>query len=564
MRILSISAQNYRTLQDIQINFSKSYCTISGMNNAGKSGVIRLLLTLLRKEALAPWRYADYTFDYKEDKTQWQKSDESIEVVYILELNKGDDPALLAFIEKITNNSIEQDPTTLQVEYSVSSSDDVRIKVSVNSQLADEQASKEIVNKLKDANLMFLYNSTTPHEDIYYGRGKRRQLYEMVLSEDDKKQLVEAAKQTERKVKRLAKKNREELNNILGRLSEKYDVELSPLEGFFARHMPLGINLKDKTVEVPLSDWGSGTQNRTHILMAILQANRIKTTELPEDRITPIVIVEEPECFLHPSAQSEFGKVLQTLSEDLGIQIIATTHSPHMLNKEHPESNILLCRQCKGNKSLQTKAVDTSGDNWMAPFSEHLGIDPCEFNNWKPLFSSYKSRVLLVEGKLDKEYFEYLQKHQMGTEWLNTDVEVVPYGGKNVLNNTLLVKFVLSNFDQVFITYDLDAENDVKKSLQGLGLKEKNDFIALGQDSPGRDAFEGLLPERVIETVIAKETNLVIRLGAQDKNDRKKAKDALKKKYLEEFTKHTDYTPDELKHLCKAMKAINKGFGLSK
>src|SRR3990167_975721 len=97
---------------------------------------------------------------------------------------------------------------------------------------------------------------------------------------------------------------------MLGRLSEKYDVEFSQPEGYETRHMPLGINLKDKHVEVPLNDWGSGTQNRTHILMAILQAHRIKTKESPEEKITPIVVIEEPESFLHPSAQAEFGRIL--------------------------------------------------------------------------------------------------------------------------------------------------------------------------------------------------------------------------------------------------------------
>ncbi len=123
---------------------------------------------------------------------------------------------------------------------------------------------------------------------------------------------------------------------MLGRLSEKYDVEVAPPEGFAIRRMPLGINLRDKHVEVPLDDWGSGTQNRTHILMAILQANRIKTTDSSDEKITPIVVVEEPESFLHPTAQAEFGRMLRELSNEFGIQIIATTHSPYMLNLEDP------------------------------------------------------------------------------------------------------------------------------------------------------------------------------------------------------------------------------------
>src|SRR6266542_3069938 len=123
------------------------------------------------------------------------------------------------------------------------------------------------------------------------------------------------------RVRRLAKDHTQGLSNILGRLSERFEVEVSPPESYTAASMPLGLSLKDQHVQVPLNDWGSGTQNRTHIFMAILQANRIKRTETPTDKITPFVVVEEPESFLHPSAQAEFGRVLRLLSSELCIQI---------------------------------------------------------------------------------------------------------------------------------------------------------------------------------------------------------------------------------------------------
>jgi putative ATP-dependent endonuclease of OLD family len=164
----------------------------------------------------------------------------------------------------------------------------------------------------------------------------------------------------------------EGLSAMLGRLTDKYDVELSPPEGFSTRRMPLGINLRDRNVKVPINDWGSGTQNRTYILMALLQAHRIKTTGTPDQKITPLVVIEEPESFLHPSAQAEFGRILRHLAGELGLQIIVTTHSPYMLNQEEPAANLLLTRAVKRHKVFETVQVDTTGENWMAPFAEHL------------------------------------------------------------------------------------------------------------------------------------------------------------------------------------------------
>lgn len=557
MKLISISAKNYRTLQDVFLSFSKNYCTISGQNNAGKSSVIRLLSTLFRRNGDYPWQ--ENRLDYKEDRTQWLKQNQPIEIAYRIELSRNDDPALISFIEKMAETPISAESASLNVLYTLTENGDLKITVELNDKLVDEKGSKEIEKKIKDSNLLFLYNSTTRlHEDFFYKRG--RLFYEFVMSEDERKALDEAAKSIEKRFRRLARDRKAGLNNILGRLSEKYDVEFSQPEGYSMRHMPLGINLRDKHVAVPLADWGSGTQNRTRIMMAVLQASWIRTTLSSDDKITPILVIEEPESFLHPSAQSEFGRILRMLSEEFGIQTIVTTHSPYMLNREDPLANILLCRDPGKGRANQTRVVDTSGENWMAPFADHLGIAPEEFNSWRPVFSAYKSRVLLVEGTTDKEYFEHFQQQDILLEKLAKDIEVVPYGGKDTLKNTLLVQFVLSKFDTVFVTYDLDADHEVRAALSRLGLKEGEDFLALGLSRAGRDSIEGLLPERVLAAVNGRETELVMGMRSNAAPERKAAKDKLKKKYLEEFKQQSGFTKDELKELIKVVKVISAKF----
>lgn len=557
MRLKSITTKNYRTLHDLTLTFSNNYCTISGRNNAGKSCVIRLLSALFRARARYPWQFDESGLSYKEDKTQWIKDTSPILASFSLEVTRDEDPALISFIEKIASKTIEKPLVTLCVAYSVAESDEVTVSVTVDGEKVDDKAAKEIDKRIKDSNLLFLYNSTTPHEDFVFGRGRRRMFYEFVMSTEERKAIEEAGKHIERRLRKLAKDHTEGLSKILGRLTEKYDVEVSPLEGFAAREMPLGINLKDKNVEVPLSDWGSGTQNRTHILMAVLQANRIKTTGSPDDKITPVVVIEEPESFLHPSAQAEFGRMLRHLSEEFGIQIIVTTHSPHMLNQEDGGSNILLTREIKRRKAYETVRVDTSGENWMAPFADHLGISSEEFSSLKPLFSSDKSKVLLVEGPIDQEYFEHFQEHSLACEQLAAGIEVVPYGGKDTLKNTLLIQFVLRKFERVFVTYDLDAASDVRAALGRVGLEENTDYVGLGIDQPGKDCIEGLLPQSVLSAVNGRETDLVMKLGSRDSSERRKAKDALKKLYLSEFKSRTDHTKEDLKDLGKVVRLVN-------
>ena len=80
----------------------------------------------------------------------------------------------------------------------------------------------------------------------------------------------------QKKLKRVAREHKDELKKMLGRMTDNYEVEFSTLDLSLGRHVPLSINLGDRNVEVPLPGWGSGTQNRTHILMLLLQANRAK------------------------------------------------------------------------------------------------------------------------------------------------------------------------------------------------------------------------------------------------------------------------------------------------
>jgi hypothetical protein len=163
--------------------------------------------------------------------------------------------------------------------------------------------------------------------------------------------------------------------------------------------------------------------------------------------------------------------------------------------------------------------------------------------------------VLLVEGKIDQEYFQWFQTHTASCEKLASDIEVVPYGGKDVLKNTLLLQFVLRKFDRVYVTYDLDADGDVRAALKRAGLKEDRHFMPLGMAQAGKECIEGMLPQRVVSAVHAKETDLVMKLTSA--GERRRAKEELKRRYLEEFKSHADYSKEELKALARVTRTIN-------
>ncbi len=556
MKIASIEAKNYKVLDNCLVPFRDGYCTISGKNNAGKSCIISLLSNLFIQESYPFWRSSQFELDYKEDKTQWSGDNEPIEIAYNIKLKKADDSALILFLEKMVSTSLEGDDFDLIIIAKASNTGEISYKISVGGKDVEEKMTREIIQKLKTSNLLFLHNSTS-HEELYLTRGRKLALVEAVLSDDERRQIIDAEASVHNRIKKLAKRHKEELKGLLDRLDEKFSVEFSTIDAGYSRNIPLGVRLIDryKRVDVPINQWGSGTQNKTYILLSILYANRIKTQAKAEEKTTPVVIIEEPESFLHPSAQAEFGRLLSSLAVDYGIQIIVTTHSPYMLNRNDIANNLLVQRKRKTSKTTGSEIIEPKGSEWMIPFSEHLGISRTEFDQWASICCSSSKRVLLVEGEIDKEYIEHLQTLTEFKQKLDSDIEIVPYGGKDTLKNTLLLKFSLSRYDKVFITFDLDALRDVQRSLESLGYENGKNYHPIGLDRNGFRDIEGLLPDRVRSKVYSEHTNLV----AEALGGVKDSKDKLKKKLLAEFKAHIDYSDEELKHFNLIFRVVRKG-----
>jgi hypothetical protein len=356
-------------------------------------------------------------------------------------------------------------------------------------------------------------------------------------------------------VKSISRAHKSELSELLGHLEDKYEVDFTIPDGMYTGTLPFAINLKDRNVDVPLDDWGSGTKNRTHIMMSILQAHRIRSKD-DQNRITPFVMIEEPESFLHPSAQAEFGRVLRTLANDLQIQTIVTTHSPYMLCQENVASNVLLVRRAHRGKLKATERVPLDEQKWMEPFSEILGLDNAEFSAWKDVLGSSRTCVLLVEGDLDKRYLEHIHSLGHASLRLPDDLDIVAYEGKDALKNTIMLKFIVEKFKRVFVTFDLDAKPELEKIMQQIGLKAGTDYLAIGANKPGKQCIEGLVPDRILAAVHAQNTDLVMQLTAQDAKERKSAKSSIKQKILSAFETEMRISAEELKGFVPLFKGL--------
>ena len=560
MKIKSLSAKNFRSLQDITVPLGRNYCTISGKNNAGKSALTRIIQFFLTNfDDEHDMMFEEFPLVFSRDVTQWGTADE-ISISIEIEMDRTNDAELFFALEK-ASEKIVKDNVTVKFFAKFFKDGKNSLSCSVNDAVYDDsQTTNFILRAFRSPSNLVTHNSTWPNRSFRYFGGKIMEVLETSFPETERQKIITAETALSKQVTKAARKNKDQLQSLLGRLVDKYEVDLSSIESGKFSKFPLAIKLSDRSVTAGLTDWGSGTQNRTRILTSFLKVMLRRDAITPELKATPVFLVEEPESFLHPSAQAEFGKILNDIAEESDIQIIATTHSPYMLNQHDPSSNILLDRRIERKLPRSTIIRDTSSDNWMLPFSETLGVVPQEFISWKGIFASISNKIIFVEGDTDKKYFEYFKKHYPLLYTIPEDVEIYPYGGSGTLSNNQLLSFIKNKVGNLFITYDLDVESEVRPSLEKIGLKENENFRAVGKASPGLKNIEGLLPTQIRSAVFSKNADLVsAALSDRKSTEAKKARSDLKRQCFLELER-AELHASELTEFKRLFAGIGKVF----
>lgn len=521
---------NYRTLENLVLSFPSFYTAICGKNDSGKTNVVRAIRCLMQQDE--PFGYMEGPeFSLRDDYTKWLDTDPKtryIQVTVDLRVDPVRDTGLFQFFCQylgLTGVSEEFD-LTLTLRHGSDGSD---VEVVTQGESFDGLKAQEVLKRLQTSPAFLFHGSTDPYprflRDFKGAMGE--------VGDEHAEKLIEARKALDRILGRIAREQQQEVEGLLGRLADRYKVGLT-IPSFNIRYFPYNLTLGDRKVKVQLEEWGSGTRNRTFVLLTVLRAKQVAESPTSASKVTPIIILEEPESFLHPLAQAEFGRVLQDLSEEFQVQIIVTTHSPYLLSHQRPESNILLQRRTMRRHLRTTERVDTSGSRWMEPFSLALGLADEIFQPWQNLLFSRPKALLLVEGDMDKEYFTLLRGAEHGARRLEFSGDIYPYGGRDVLRHVPLLRFIKDRFGPAFITFDLDAQDVLERPLQAVGFEKRRSYLPIGLDAPGKRNIEGLLPDRIRTAVFAENPDLVQALTGSPE-DRKAAHSQLKRLQLERF-----------------------------
>ena len=562
MRLLEFRIQNYRTITDLTLNLGNYYTAICGRNDAGKSNIIRVLRSAFQR----PDRFIYFPqqdISIQEDYPKWLAAEtatsaRNIRVSFTLEVDREADEGLHRFIqdylsppEEILLQSSFRMTLTLQRSGDNKSE---QVGLALNGLNYDSNKAQEVYKRLQSGMSMLFHDST---ESFHPYRFRQTANLFGELSPEDGTKVKEAQSNLSKTLNKVVKKNQQDIAELLGRLKDKYKIGLS-VAGIDFDEIPYTITLGTDDGDVELENWGSGTQNRTRILMTLFRAKQIRESIGSVDKLTPVIIIEEPESYLHPAAQAEFGRTLRDLADEFRIQVVVTTHSPYLLSFDNAGANILLERKTEKKRQRETLQVEVSGERWMEPFSRVLGIGDSELAPWKDALFSGKDSIILVEGITDKAYLELLMQDAHGSNRLLFSGTISPYGGKDTLKQQQIVRLVKSQFKKFVITYDLDCDRELDKVMRELELSKRTDYIAIGLDEGGRRNMEGLLPQRILSAVYGEEHALVQKATQGTSDESRNAKARLKSKLLERFRIEAQPDGSDFENFYKLAKQINR------
>lgn len=247
----------------------------------------------------------------------------------------------------------------------------------------------------------------------------------------------------------------EELNKTTSRLKENlsrifpnHDIDIEPQAGKIDldKIVAGGTHLRVASSDgqyYPLANQGSGLQRAFlwSAIEALADSGKMKSGRTSvKDKEQKILLVEEPESFLHPPAVRAAREALYKIAELSNWQVMITTHSPIFIDVSKPHTTIVRVDKTQDTtKTFSTEKADFTDDE-----RERLKM----IHNCHPTVNEFffADKIILVEG--DTEEIVLSQFKDEATTVLNC------HGKANVP----MFEKILNHFGiNYIVVHDLDS-----------------------------------------------------------------------------------------------------------
>lgn len=490
MNIRKILIKNFRSIKELEFE-PTSLCALIGENNSGKSNILKAINLVLGDTWPSVRNISDDDIYNKDPQSEIEISLLFDQALITNKDSAGHDYEVHGFClryrhyKRKTGMKKKGDP---KVEFVTLDKNGAEIKIikklqkgqasfpetlNVNTELkelvpavyigVDRDLEKELSgSRWTLLGKLFIELAKEFAEDAY-----RISRYESISDEINKLLRIDSFNALEKIIK----------SNVQRQTGMK-DVELkfSPV-GILDYYKSLGINVKEnsKSQESDSLEMGSGIQSA--ITIAIINAYReIKKTGA-------ILLIEEPEVYLHPHIRRFFYQLLEELSKS-GNQIFYATHSTEFVHLENYE-NICVVRKTPdaGTQIVQGKNLTLASSDKSA-----LKLET-EFDSQKSEIF-FARKVLLVEGKTERYSLPYaFRLHSINID--EAGISILDSGSKS--NLKFFIK-ILKSFNIPFIVLHDEDSNNKDYELLHKKLNQEIETESVDKDLVFRmdPDFEGL------------------------------------------------------------------------
>jgi len=435
MKIKKVYIKNFRSIRELEFTFPESgLMVLVGANNAGKSNIVRAINNILGES----W---------------W-----------------GKDVDLMDFYKRDRNNTIEikiEFDNDRQVEYS--SNDDVWAKYydENGNQIWSSQG-----NIKEDFPCSYLPAQRSISQTLSFSKwslmGKIAQSFNKKvknynLEEDLKDKFQEIMNilddiQEFKQFKEDFVSFFEELQLSEASYSLKVNFKpFSPVNYFKTINILANDQVLGEDFDIDIEELGEGTRNL--IILSLLRSYAKNFKQEAQG----LIIIEEPEIYMHPQARRHLLTVLKDIVKDSNIQIIITTHSSSFIETEYFDNIGLVYKTPdEGTKIRQVIKEDLS--DFANQTGAHGSSRPENITEFYAITSNdrlkegfFSKFIVLVEGETEELCFPLLFE-MAGIDVNKLGISIIRVGGKTQLPKywRLFFKFQIP----MLVVFD----NDLDKS----------------------------------------------------------------------------------------------------
>src|SRR5690606_34238593 len=151
--ILKLKIINYRTIEEMELEFPSFYTAISGKNDSGKTNVVNALRGLMKEDI--PFPFYEDTFSIKDDFPKWKdidNKDKFISIIISIHVNKDKDAGIYNFLTTYLALDSPPDDFEFLLEFiHKGETQEQEVKVTVQNNTIDGLRAQEILKKLQNS-----------------------------------------------------------------------------------------------------------------------------------------------------------------------------------------------------------------------------------------------------------------------------------------------------------------------------------------------------------------------------------------------------------------------------